>query len=180
MKKFYFKLSRQSFAVLLGLFCATPLLAQTGKTVTGTVKELQVPLVGVMVKEEGTDNSTFTDVNGQYSLILQQDDAKLIFEQLDFPIREEEVLNRSVINVRFTKEEEGIQLKDVVVNAGYYTVKDKERTGSIARVTAKEIENQPVNNVLSAIQGRMAGVSIVQNSGVAGGGLISKLGDEIV
>ncbi|WP_313636464.1 SusC/RagA family TonB-linked outer membrane protein [Empedobacter sp.] len=171
MKKFYFKLSRQSFAVLLGLFCATPLLAQTGKTVTGTVKELQVPLVGVMVKEEGTDNSTFTDVNGQYSLILQQDNAKLIFEQLDFPIREEEVLNRSVINVRFTKEEEeGIQLKDVVVNAGYYAVKDKERTGSIARVTAKEIENQPVNNVLSAIQGRLAGVSIVQNSGNAGGG----------
>ena len=67
MKKFYFKLSRQSFAVLLGLFCATPLLAQTGKTVTGTVKELQVPLVGVMVKEEGTDNSTFTDSNGNYS-----------------------------------------------------------------------------------------------------------------
>jgi len=171
MKKFYFKLSRQSFAVLLGLFCATPLLAQTGKTVTGTVKELQVPLVGVMVKEEGTDNSTFTDDNGNYSLILQHDDAKLIFEQLDFPIREEEVLNRSVINVSFTKEvEEEIQLKDVVVNAGYYSVKDKERTGSIARVTAKEIENQPVNNVLSAIQGRMAGVSIVQNSGNAGGG----------
>ncbi len=170
MKKFYFKLSRQSFAVLLGLFCATPLLAQTGKTVTGTVKELQVPLVGVMVKEEGTDNSTFTDSNGNYSLTLQHDDAKLIFEQLDFPIREEEVLNRSVINVRFTKEEEGIQLKDVVINAGYYAVKDKERTGSIARVTAKEIENQPVNNVLSAIQGRVAGVSIVQNSGNAGGG----------
>ena len=170
MNKFYFKLSRQSFAVLLGLLCTTPLLAQTGKTVTGTVKELQVPLVGVMVKEEGTDNSTFTDSNGNYSLTLQQDNAKLIFEQLDFPIREEEILNRSVINVRFTKEEEGIQLKDVVINAGYYAVKDKERTGSIARVTAKEIENQPVNNVLSAIQGRMAGVSIVQNSGNAGGG----------
>ncbi|MBL1411536.1 SusC/RagA family TonB-linked outer membrane protein [Sphingobacterium faecale] len=61
-------------------------------------------------------------------------------------------------------------LKEVEINAGYYTVKDRERTGSIARVTAKEIENQPVNNVLSAIQGRMAGVSIVQNSGVAGGG----------
>ena len=137
MKKFYFKLSRQSFTVLLGLFCATPLLAQTGKTVTGTVKELQVPLVGVMVKEEGTNNSTFTDDNGNYSLILEHDDAKLIFEQLDFPIREEEVLNRSVINVRLTKEDEGIQLKDVVINAGYYAVKDKERTGSIARVTAK-------------------------------------------
>ena len=104
MKKFYFKLNRHIISVLLGLFCATPMLAQTGKTVTGTVKELQVPLVGVMVKEEGTDNSTFTDTNGNYSLTLQHDDAKLIFEQLDFPIREEEVLNRSVINISFTKE----------------------------------------------------------------------------
>ena len=170
MKIFYFKLSRQSFAVLLGLFCATPLLAQTGKTVTGTVKELQVPLVGVMVKEEGTDNSTFTDDNGQYSLTLQQDNAKLIFEQLDFPIREEEVLNRSVINVNFIKEDDGIQLKDVVINAGYYAVKDKERTGSIARVTAKEIENQPVNSVLDALQGRVPGLEITPTSGTPGGG----------
>ncbi len=61
MKIFYFKLNRHIISVLLGLFCATPLLAQTGKTVTGTVKELQVPLVGVMVKRGGTDNSTFTD-----------------------------------------------------------------------------------------------------------------------
>ncbi|WP_313567207.1 TonB-dependent receptor plug domain-containing protein, partial [Empedobacter sp.] len=159
----------------MGLFCATPLLAQTGKTVTGTVKELQVPLVGVMVKEEGTDNSTFTDDNGNYSLTLQQDDAKLIFEQLDFPIREEAVLNRSVINVRFTKEDNGIQLKDVVINAGYYSVKDKERTGSIARVTAKEIENQPVNNVLDALQGRVAGLEITPTTGTAGGGYTIRL-----
>ncbi|WP_312067569.1 SusC/RagA family TonB-linked outer membrane protein [Empedobacter sp.] len=170
MKIFYFKLNRHIISVLLGLFCATPLLAQTGKTVTGTVKELQVPLVGVMVKEEGTDNSTFTDDNGNYSLILQQDDAKLIFEQLDFPIREEEVLNRSVINVRFTKEDYGIQLKDVVINAGYYNIKDKDRTGSIARVTAKEIENQPVNSILDALQGRVPGLEITPTSGTAGGG----------
>ncbi len=61
-------------------------------------------------------------------------------------------------------------IEEVVLNAGYYQVKERESTGSIARVTAKDIENQPVNNVLSAVQGRMAGVSIVQNSDVAGGG----------
>nr|WP_305050891.1 TonB-dependent receptor plug domain-containing protein [Elizabethkingia bruuniana] len=61
-------------------------------------------------------------------------------------------------------------IEEVVLNAGYYKVKEKERTGSIAKVSAKEIENQPVANVLSAAQGRMAGVSITQNSGVPGGG----------
>ena len=62
------------------------------------------------------------------------------------------------------------QIEEVVLNAGYYKVKEKERTGSIAKVSAKDIENQPVANVLSAAQGRMAGVSITQNSGVPGGG----------
>jgi TonB-linked SusC/RagA family outer membrane protein len=62
------------------------------------------------------------------------------------------------------------QIKEIVINAGYYAVKDKERTGSISKVTAKDIENQPVTNVLSTIQGRMAGVNIIQNSGVSGGG----------
>lgn len=170
MKIFYFKLNRHIISVLLGLVCATPLFAQTGKTVTGTVKDHNHLLSGVVVTEEGTQNSVRTDANGYYSLTLQHDDAKLIFEQLDFPIREEEVLNRSVINVRFTKEDDEIQLKDVVINAGYYAVKDKERTGSIARVTAKEIENQPVNSVLDALQGRVPGLEITPTSGVAGGG----------
>lgn len=62
------------------------------------------------------------------------------------------------------------KLEEVTINAGYYAVKDKERTGSIAKVTAKDIENQPVTNVLSSLQGRMAGVNITQNSGVPGGG----------
>lgn len=61
-------------------------------------------------------------------------------------------------------------IDEVVLNAGYYQVKDQERTGSIAKVTAKEIQNQPVTNVLSSLQGRMAGVNIIQNSGVPGGG----------
>jgi TonB-linked SusC/RagA family outer membrane protein len=62
------------------------------------------------------------------------------------------------------------KIEEITLNAGYYSVKDKESTGSIAKVTAKDIENQPVNNVLSTVQGRMAGVSITQNGGVAGGG----------
>lgn len=62
------------------------------------------------------------------------------------------------------------KIEEITLNAGYYAVKDKERTGSISKVTAKDIENQPVTNVLSTLQGRMAGVNITQNSGVPGGG----------
>ena len=59
---------------------------------------------------------------------------------------------------------------EIVLNAGYYKVRDKERTGSIAKVSAKDIGNQPVGNVLGAVQGRMAGVSITQGGGMPGGG----------
>lgn len=61
-------------------------------------------------------------------------------------------------------------IDEVVLNAGYYKVSKKEQTGSIVKVGAKEIENQPISNVLAAAQGRMAGVNIVQSSGVPGSG----------
>jgi TonB-linked SusC/RagA family outer membrane protein len=67
------------------------------------------------------------------------------------------------------------KLEEVIVNAGYYTVKDSERTGSIARITSKDIETQPVNNLLAAMQGRMAGVSITQATGTPGGGFDIKI-----
>ncbi|MBS0027219.1 SusC/RagA family TonB-linked outer membrane protein [Chitinophaga sp. 22321] len=62
------------------------------------------------------------------------------------------------------------KIDEIILNGGYYKVKDRERTGSISKVTAREIQNQPVTNVLSAIQGRMSGVNITQGSGVPGGG----------
>src|SRR5690606_3397857 len=61
-------------------------------------------------------------------------------------------------------------LEELVINAGYYTVSDKERTGSISKITSKEIGQQPVANPLAAMQGRMAGVNITQSSGTPGGG----------
>ncbi|KVV16221.1 TonB-linked outer membrane protein, SusC/RagA family [Flavobacterium sp. TAB 87] len=66
-------------------------------------------------------------------------------------------------------------LKEVRVNAGYYSVKESERTGNIARITAQDIENQPVTNVLATMQGRMAGVSVTQTTGVPGGGFEIKI-----
>ena len=68
MKIFYFKLSRQSYALLLGMFCATLLFAQTGKTVTGTVKDHNHLLSGMMVTEEGAQNSVQTDENETISI----------------------------------------------------------------------------------------------------------------
>lgn len=67
-------------------------------------------------------------------------------------------------------QEEESALKEVEVNAGYYTVRDKDRTGSISRVSGETLSKQPINNPLEGLIGRMAGVNIEPVSGVAGGG----------
>ena len=59
-------------------------------------------------------------------------------------------------------------LREIDVNAGYYTVKQKYATGNISSVKASEIEKQPVGNLMEAMQGRVTGVYIQQNSGVPG------------
>ncbi len=124
------------------------------------------PLAGVNVIIKGTVRGTTTDSDGKYS-IKAPDNATLVFSFLGFEKKEITVAGKSEINV--TMIEELAELKEVTVNAGYYTVKEKERTGSISKVTAGEIEKQPVQNVLSALQANVSGLDITQQTGVPGG-----------
>ncbi|MGB7500112.1 MAG: SusC/RagA family TonB-linked outer membrane protein [Moheibacter sp.] len=134
--------------------------------ITGTVSDLGGPIPGVLVQVKGTRISTLTDLNGYYSIMAAPGDT-LIFTYSGYETIEVEVGIDPIIDVELY---ETIALEEAVINAGYYQVKDRERTGSISRITAEEIENQPVGNVLAAIQGRMPGVNIIQNSGTPGGG----------
>ncbi|MFD0701941.1 SusC/RagA family TonB-linked outer membrane protein [Myroides pelagicus] len=134
---------------------------------SGTVKDAQGVLGGVIVS---VGNKTVaTDLDGKYSIDVTVGD-RITFSMLGY--KERSIVYSSsmgaVLNIELL--EDTTTLDEIVVNAGYYTVKDRERTGSIARVTAKDIEFQPVVNPLQALQGRMAGVSITQYSGTPGGG----------
>jgi len=113
------------------------------------------------------------------SKILKDVPVEILIDQNALIIRQkknkatsliEEIPASSIAKKDTLKLDDVNKIEEIVVNAGYYSVKDKERTGSIAKVTAKDIQNQPVNNVLSTVQGRMAGVNIIQNSGVPGSG----------
>lgn len=137
--------------------------------ITGTVTEAstQAPMAGVNVLVKGTLNGTTTDATGKYSLGAEDNDI-LVFSFIGYAAVEITVSGRSVIDVSMT--EDVLSLNEVVVNAGYWEVKDQERTGNISRVTSEEIQKQPVNNLLQALQGRMAGVYVQQSTGVPGGG----------
>jgi TonB-linked SusC/RagA family outer membrane protein len=156
------------------LFC-TPALARNTlqfsvsqqQTITGTITDGTAPLVGVTIKLKGTTTTVVSDFDGKYSIAAQTTDA-LIFSYLGYKTIEITVGNRKIIDVKML--DDTTSLREVTVNAGYYSVKEKERTGSIAKITSKDIEKQPVNNVLATMQGRMAGVNITQNTGMPGGG----------
>jgi TonB-linked SusC/RagA family outer membrane protein len=151
----------------LGMTRKTETLNQVQGKITGTVTDSNGVLSGVTVTVKGKPISTITDIKGQFTITATVGDI-LIFSFIGYKEVTVTVDSRSVINV--TMQEDAAILKEVTVNAGYYKVKDKERTGSISKITSKDISTQPVANVLAAMQGRMAGVDIVQTTGVPSGG----------
>ena len=140
----------------------------TQQTITGTVQDGSGVMPGVTVTIEGKNAVTLTDSEGKYTIDAETGDI-LVFSYVGYKeFTVAATVSSSVVDVIMT--EDATALQEVVVNAGYYTVKDSERTGSIAKITAKEIEKQPITNVLGTLQGRMAGVSITQDSGKPGSG----------
>ena len=166
MKNSYYKIGGIFFGLMLTAV-STSTKAQT-RIISGTVTASNKPLQGVTISQEGSNQVTTTSENGTYTLKVSAENPILLFRHPDYAEERITATNQTVVNISLEQKVKGIE--EVILNAGYYKVKEKERTGSIAKVSAKDIENQPVTNVLSAAQGRMAGVNITQNSGVAGGG----------
>jgi TonB-dependent SusC/RagA subfamily outer membrane receptor len=141
--------------------------------IQGTVTDGINTLPGVNVSIKNRSNAyTVSDYNGQYELIASTQDT-LVFSYVGFKTEIVPVNGRSLINI--VLQADATTLKEVKINAGYYNVKESERTGSIARITAADIEKQPVTNVLATMQGRMAGVDVVQDSGSSGGSFSIKI-----
>lgn len=152
--------------LLLFLVLHNNAFAQNTFTLTGTVKDSEKPLPGVTVWEKDTNNGTMTDENGKYSLQINLGDS-VTFSYMGYKTQTH-IVSGTTLNI--TLQPDQAILDEVVINAGYYSVKDQERTGSIARVTAKNIENKGSNNILDALQGQAAGVQVIQKTGLAGGG----------
>lgn len=151
------------FVVLCG---SLSLWAQGQITVSGTVIEASTgdPAIGVTVLEQGTNNGTVTDLDGNYTLPGVASNATLVFSYIGMNTVEEPVNGRTTINVTLS---EDVQALEEVVVIGYGTARKRDLTGSIVSVDADEIANRPSTNLVSSIQGKVAGVQIV-NTGRAG------------
>ncbi|TXD53137.1 MULTISPECIES: SusC/RagA family TonB-linked outer membrane protein [unclassified Polaribacter] len=154
----------QSFTLLLLLvffsFTGANLNAQQ---VSGTVVDTSgTPLPGISVVEKGTTNGTSTDFNGTYSLALKNGKKTLVFSSLGFEKLELTIGNKTVINATLQDSNESL---DEIVVIGYARVKREKVLGSVASVTAEQMEKSTPIQAFDAIQGKVSGVQIRTNNG---------------
>ena len=164
--------------ICLSLLGFTPIIshlaAQGTRTITGTIQgssgDMGIP--GVNVIEKGTTNGTVTNLDGEYSINVSGSAEYLTFSFIGMKTQEIAIGNNSIIDVRM--EEDIIGLEEVVA-IGYGTVKKSDLTGAVGTVKSEEIRKVPVTSLDQALQGRVAGVQIVQVSAQPGGNTLFRV-----
>ena len=151
------------FLLVCLVLSGTTVFAQE-KTVTGVVTDsFNEPLIGASIVVQGTTNGVITDLDGKYSIKVTPG-ATLQFSYVGMEKQSIKVGNQSIINVQL-KDDSQMLAETVVI--GYCSAKKRDLTGSITNIKGDEIANKPVANPLSALQGKVAGVQVI-NSGRAG------------
>jgi TonB-linked SusC/RagA family outer membrane protein len=159
----------RSTVALLLLFTGTA-FAQEAATVFGMVTDITgEPLIGVTVKVEGRNISTITGIDGKYTIAARPGE-QIGFSYIGF-ISKVLTVSGSVLNV--TLEEDAILLEEAVV-VGYGTQKAKDLTAPIAVIKGAELSKQSTSNVAQALQGKVAGVQVI-NGGAPGAGATVKI-----
>ncbi len=143
------------------------LLQQSGAVVSGQVFDTNgntIPAATVVIK--GTTSGAVTDVDGNYSIPNVSENDILVISCLGMETREVAVNGRSQVNVVLNDDSVGI---DEVVVVGYGSQKKVNLTGSVSTVKIDDqLTSRSLPNVSMALQGKVAGLAISQNSGMAG------------
>ena len=151
----------------------------SAQTVTGTVKDATgESVIGATVQEQGTQNATVTDFDGNFSLKVSGN-KPIVISYIGMKTKTVDVKGKSHIDIKM--EDDNTQLEELVV-IGYGSVKKKDLTGSVATVNSEALQAVPVANATEALTGKMAGVQITTTEGspdaemkirVRGGGSIT-------
>lgn len=157
------------FAMLLCLSLLTgSLSAFAQNTIRGRVtNENGGPLVGVSVQVKGTTTGTTTDNAGNFSIVAERG-AVLVISSINYVEQEVTIGNDATINVRLVSSD-ATDLGEVVV-IGYGTVRKKDVTGSTVSVKGETLNEIKAPNLYNQLQGRAAGVDIVNNGNTIGTG----------
>ena len=146
---------------------AAPNIQEEPRVISGQVTDRRerTPLPGVNVYIKGTTTGTTTDLDGRYVLRIPDNARILVFSLMGMETVEEEIGNRTQINVLMQTAQIGL---DEVVVVGYGTQLKRDLTGSISRIEFDENAINPSHTFESALAGQTAGVFVGQNSGRLG------------
>lgn len=140
------------------------LLAQSQIKVSGKVTDdLKESMIGVSVFEKGTTNGVITDLDGNYMLSVKEG-AVIVYSYIGYVTQEKKAVP-GVMNV--TLKEDTKTLDEVVV-VGYGVQKKSSVTGAISQVKAEDMQNRTISNAPAALQGKTAGVQVIQTSAAPG------------
>jgi iron complex outermembrane receptor protein len=153
--------------VLLLAFLGFAFITQAQTTVTGTVTDKKgEPLPGVTVSVKGTKVATSTNNQGIYTLTNVAADAVLKFTGTGITAQEIPVAGKSALNAEL---ETSVGNLNEVVVVGYGTARRKDLTGAVASVGAKDFNKGNYTSPDQLIQGKAAGVLVINNTGQPGG-----------
>jgi len=159
------------FLMLFSLLGAQGLTAQ--HQVSGKVSDTSgEPLVGVNIVKKGTAHGVITDVDGNYSIEVANENTILMFSFIGFEDKEIPVKGQSTINI--TLEESLAELEEVIV-VGYGTQKKASVTGAVSQIEGEELLKAPIGNISSKLGGAVPGVISLQQSGQPGANAASLL-----
>jgi len=132
----------------------------TETKVSGKITSVQGEVLqGVSVKVKGSTLGAQTDLNGNFSLTVP-DNAVLIISYVGYVTQEVSVSGRNSLNISLVA---STQKMDEVVVIGYGVANKRDLTGSIVKVLGKDIADKPNTNPIASLQGKVAGLSVVNN-----------------
>lgn len=158
--------ARKRLASLLGvlIFFFSAAYAQNAQ-VAGKITDVAGdPLIGVSVVQKGTTNGTVTDFDGNYQLSLPAGNV-ISFSYIGYTTQEVTVNDQTVVNIIL---EEDTRALDELVVVGYGVQKKSSVTGAISQVKPEDIQNRTISNAQQALQGKTAGVQVIQTSAAPG------------
>lgn len=145
----------------------TPIVIELIKAqeVRGTVSDEQgLPLPGVTIIIEGTTSGTVTNEEGEFQIDVEEGQT-LVFSFVGFHSQKRIFSNQTILDITLMEDAKAL---DEVVVIGYGAVKKSDLTGSVAQVKSEELNAFPTTNVMQALNGRAAGVQVIQNNGSPG------------
>ncbi|HEX6428116.1 MAG TPA: carboxypeptidase-like regulatory domain-containing protein, partial [Niastella sp.] len=152
---------------------APPLTLAPPIEVRGVITdENGAPAQGVNVLVKGTNKGTTTNLKGEFVLNSVDDNAVLLISSVGYDRQEILVKKKTFISTQLRVAVGNLDELQVIA---YGKTSKRFNTGNVATVQASDIEKQPVQNPLLALQGRVPGLLITQNSGVPGGGITVRI-----